>query len=149
MRLTTLAAAVAAALAVATPALAADAAKPEEILKMRQGLFQAVKANFGPLVAIAKGEAQPGDKTVQQAENLAALARIVPMSFGPGSEALPNARTKPEAFTNADFAKGAQMFQAETAKLAEAAKAGGDAIKAQVGAVGKTCKTCHDTFRNE
>ncbi len=149
MRLITLAAAIAAALAVATPALAADTAKPEEILKMRQGLFQAVKANFGPLVAIAKGEAQPGDKTVQQAENLAALARIVPMSFGPGSEALPNARTKPEAFTNADFAKGAQMFQAETAKLAEAAKAGGDAIKAQVGAVGKTCKTCHDTFRNE
>lgn len=150
MRSTMLAAAAfAVALGAAAPALA-NGAKPEEVLKMRQGLWQAVKANFGPLVAIAKGEAQPGAQTAQQAENLAALAKIVPMSFGPGSENIPNARTKPEAFTSADFAKGAQMFQAETAKLADAAKAGSlDGIKAQAGAVGKTCKTCHDSFRNE
>lgn len=150
MRLTTLATTLATLIATATPALAADAPKPEDMLKMRQGLFQAVKVNFGPLVAIAKGEAQPGEKTAQQAENLAALAKIVPMSFGAGTEALPNARTKAEAFTSADFAKGATMFQSETAKLAEAAKSGSaDAIKAQVGAVGKTCKGCHDSFRND
>lgn len=149
MRTLPFAAAIAILLAAAAPA-AADAPKPEDSLKMRQGLWQAVKANFGPLVAIAKGEAQPGAATAQQGENLAALAKIVPMGFGPGTEKLPNARTKPEAFTSADFANGAQMFQVEAAKLAEAAKAGNvDGIKAGVGAVGKTCKGCHDTFRNE
>ncbi len=141
--------AIVAACLIATPAFA-DGLKPEEQLKMRQGLWQAVKMNFGPLAAIAKGEAQPGANTAAQGENLAALAKIVPTTFGPGSENLPNARTKPQAFTSADFASGAKMFAEASAKLAEAAKSGdAGAIKAEVGAVGKLCKNCHDDFRME
>jgi len=143
------AAACAALLIAATPALA-EGAKPEEVLKMRQGLWQAVKTNFGPIGAVAKGEAPMGPQTVEQAEALAALARIVPMGFTPGSEKIDGARTKPEAWTDARFRGGLESFQAETAKLAAAVKAGqGDAVKAQAGAVGKLCKGCHDNFRND
>jgi len=39
---------------------------------------------------------------------------------------------------------------ADTDKLLVAAKAGNlDALKAAMGSVGETCKTCHDTFRNK
>lgn len=147
MRFVRVAAVCAAGLMLATPAWA-DGAKPEEMLKMRQGLWQAVKTSFGPLGAIAKGEAQMGPQTAQQAETLAALARIVPMGFAPGSEKLPGARTKPEAWTDAAFSGGVTNFQAETAKLAEAARDGqADAVKKQAGAVAKLCKSCHDNFR--
>lgn len=150
MRLIRLAAAAAVTMFVTASPSLAEKTKPEELLKMRQGVFQAVKANFVPLLAIAKGSAKPDDQTAQYGENLAALAKIVPMGFGPGTEDLPKSDTKPAAFTSPDFAKAAKMFQAESVKLAEAAKSGDvEAIKAQVGAVGKACKACHDDFRKE
>ncbi len=135
-------------LALAVPASAQQ--KPDEALKMRQGLFQAVKMNFGPIGACAQGKgALPADAAAK-AENVAALARILPMAFAKGTEALPGSDTKPEAFTSADFAKGFGMMEEAATKLAAAAKAGDEAaIKAAVGDVGKTCKGCHDNFRKE
>ena len=41
-------------------------------------------------------------------------------------------------------------MQDETAKLATVAKGGNlDQIKVAVGAVGQSCKSCHDNFRNQ
>lgn len=134
----------------ATAGVAHAQAKPEETLKMRQGLFQAIKTNFGPIGAVAKGEAPLSADTAARAENLAALAKIAPMGFPAGSENIAGGKTKPEAWQKAEFKAGFEALQAESAKLAEVAK-GGDvnALKAQVGAVGKTCKACHDSFRAE
>jgi len=78
------------------------------------------------------------------------LAKILPTTFGKGSEALAKSDTKPEAFTKAEFLQGFDTLGVEAAKLEVAAKAGDvDGVKAGVGAVGKACKACHDTFRNE
>jgi len=146
-------AAFAAVFAVAVAGVAGQAAaqqKPDEALKMRQGLFQAVKMNFGPIGAFAQGKGDLPLDAAAKAENVAALARILPMSFAKGTEALPGSNTKPEAFGSADFAKGFGMMEEAATKLAAAAKAGDPAgIKAAVGDVGKTCKGCHDNFRKE
>lgn len=141
---------IAAAALTLTAGIAHAQMKPEEVLKARQGLFQAVKMNFGPLKAVAEGSAPLDAAAVAKAENLAALTKIIPATFAKGTESIPGSNTKPEAWTSADFGKGAEMFQMEAAKLAEAAKAGNqDAFKAQFAAVGKTCKSCHDNFKKD
>lgn len=123
-------------------------AKPEDLLKMRQGVWQSVKYQFGPMGAFLKGEGPYVEDTVVRSANLAALAKIVPQLFAPGSENLPNSKAKPEAFVKAEFKVGMDAFAMETAKLADVAK-GTDqnAVKAQLAAVAKTCKGCHDNFK--
>lgn len=140
----------AAALCVVSVAGAAHAqAKPEDLLKYRQGVMRAVAFQNGPLNAFAKGEAPWSPAMAQKAANLAALATIAGDVFPPASQNIPNSDAKPEVWSKADdFKKAMAAFQAETAKLADLAKAGNaDAIKAQIPAVGKTCGGCHDNFR--
>lgn len=62
---------------------------------------------------------------------------------GYDTEALPTIWEKPE-----EFAKAHQMLVDESAEMVTIAQ-GGDAaaVGAQVGAVGKSCKNCHDNFR--
>ena len=50
----------------------------------------------------------------------------------------------------AKFKEGSEKLQAETAKLNAAAKTGNlDAIKTAFGAVGQSCKACHDVYRKD
>lgn len=124
--------------------------KPDETLKMRQGLMLAVKAQAGPLLGFAQGKADLPADAATRADNLAALAKLSPLGWPKGSESLEGGKTKAEAFTDVKFQDGWKAFTAETAKLADIAKAGNaDAIKAQAGAVGKTCKGCHDDFKKD
>lgn len=134
--------------------LAAGAAyaqvKPDELLKARQGLFVAAKMNFGGLKAVADGQAPVDAAAVAKAENLVAAARLIPTTFGKGSEDLPGTNTKPAAFTDPEFAKIGADFQAATAKLVEATKGGkADEVRSAFAGVGKTCKSCHESFRKE
>lgn len=124
--------------------------KPDEQLKMRQGLMQAVKHQAGPLLGFAQGKGELPADAAARAENLAALAKMAPLGWGKGTEALDGSKTKAEAFTDAKFQDGWKATASEAAKLADAAKAGNaDAIKAQAGAVGKLCKGCHDDFKKD
>lgn len=140
-------------LAMATVASSAVAqqAKPEELLRLRQGLMQAVKSQWVPIGAFAQGKADLPADAADRAANLVMLSKLAPIGWGKGTEALPEANTKPEAFgaKSAQFMDGWKALGAETAKLAEAAKAGPDALKAQAAATGKVCKACHDDFRKE
>lgn len=149
---TVMVAAVAVAALMGTAAEVAAQMKPDEIFVMRRGLKQAVKLNFGAVAAVAKGDAQYSSDTAAAAENLAALARIAPQGWMKGSEKIDDAKTAPAAFgaKAADFQQGWKTLEAETAKLAEVAHTNSvDAIKAQVGAVQKACKGCHDDFREK
>lgn len=147
-----LVAALVAALVVLSAPAGAQQAKPEELLKLRQGLMQAVKSQFGPIAAFAQGKGELPADAADRAANLAQLAKLAPIGWAKGTERLPDAATKPEAFAakSAAFMDGWTAMAAQSAKLAEAARAGGaDAIKAQAAAVGKTCKSCHDDFRKD
>jgi|AGTN01.1.fsa_nt_gi Cytochrome C''. len=152
MRITkTVMAAGIAACAVCGVALSASAQlKPEETLKVRQGLMMAVKQQAGPLLGYAQGRADLPADAATRAEDLAALAKLSPLGWTKGGENIKGSETRAEAFTSPKFQEGWTAFATETAKLAEVAKAGdAGAIKAQAGAVGKTCKSCHDDFKKD
>ena len=58
-------------------------------------------------------------------------------------------RLKPEALSNAaDFKAAADKMQAEAGKLVAAAGSL-DTLRTQLGAVGASCKGCHDKFRKD
>jgi len=60
-------------------------------------------------------------------------------------------RALPAVFDNgAAFKEAAARLENEAAKLVAASRGGDEAaVKAQIGAVGKTCGGCHDDFRQK
>jgi cytochrome c556 len=135
----------------AAGAAQAQQIKPEDQLKLREGLMLALKTQFGPLGAFAAGKADLPADSVQKAENVSLIARLAPIGWVKGTEALPNAETKPEAFgaKASQFQDGWKLLAVESAKLAEAAKTGGEPFKAQIAATGKLCKGCHEEFKKD
>jgi cytochrome c556 len=125
--------------------------KPEEMLKLRQGLMVAQKTQVGAMSAVAKGEAQMSDATATQAQNLATIAKLVPIGFGAESQNASGSKAKPEIWKNQDdFKKKAGDLQTATAKLADVAKTkDAQAFKTQFQAVAGACKACHDTYRQQ
>ncbi len=138
---------------VAGAALAASALaqemKPEEILKARQGLMEAVRMQLGPIIAVAKGGAVTPE-TAQAAENIVGLAHALKDAYGKGTENLPNSNAKPEAFTDPKFLGGYDKLAEAAMKAAADAKANNaDAVKADLNQIGGVCKGCHDDFRKK
>lgn len=125
--------------------------KPEELLKLRQGVMVTIKSQFGPLAALAKNDAPVTDDAIAKAETLAVLAKLPSLGFAAGTEDLRPSKAKPEIWQKADdFAKLMEALATEAGRLATVAKTRDvQAFKAQVAATGKTCKTCHDTYRAE
>ena len=121
----------------------------EDSLKVRKEGFEASKKSFG---AIKKILEDGGDLSgaAAPAQSLNAFAKQVPTLFPAGSD---KGETKAKAaiWTNgADFGAKAQAFEAESAKLVQAVASGDKAaVQKQFGAVGGTCKGCHDTYRSE
>lgn len=130
---------------------AAAQMKPEDLLKARQGLMRLQAMQFGPLAAVAKGEAQKGPAHVERAEALAFLATLPPQVFPKGSEMLPNSKAKDEIWDKPqEFEKLNNDLIAATRRLADAAK-GDDAtaFKTAFAATAKVCEDCHKQFREE
>ncbi len=138
------------AVAVATTAMAQP--KPENFVKQRQSALALIGWYFGPLGAVAKGE-KPFNKddAVRATSYLVPLSKMPWEGFVAGTENVGNTKAKPEIWSKAaDFKKAADNMQTEMAKLAQLASAGDEAgFKKQFGAVGGTCKACHDDFRKQ
>jgi cytochrome c556 len=121
----------------------------EDSLKVRKDGFEATKKSF---VAIKKILEDGGDLAgaAPSAQSINAFAKQVPALFPAGSD---KGETKAKAAiwsNEADFGVKAQAFEAETAKLVQAVASGDkSAVQKQFGAVGGTCKACHDTYRSE
>lgn len=139
-------------LCVALSSQAQPQPRPEQAIKYRQSVMTLMGSHFGRLGGMAQGRI-PFDATVaaENAQLVAMLSKLPFNSFGPGTDkGLPH-RAKPEVWSeSAKFKEAAEAFQAEIPKLEAAGKSGDLAqIKAAVGAVGKTCKACHDSFQAE
>lgn len=136
-----------------TAILAEDMSKADEAIYNRKSVMKTIGLHFGPLGAMAQGKAPYNkDVAMKDAEIVAALSRSPLNLFPAGSEKGDKleTKTKPEAWTDAKFKDAFQKFQQEAGKLGEVAKAGDEAaIKAQIGAVAKSCKGCHDDFRRD
>jgi cytochrome c556 len=134
--------------AISVPA-AAQFAKTEDAIKYRQSAMFIQGQHVGRLGAMAAGRV-PYDAAVavSNAEVVAEISRLPWAGFGPGTE---GGKAKPEIWKEqAKFKELNERLMADTDKLLVAAKAGNlDALKAAMGSVGETCKTCHDTFRNK
>ncbi|GCL65272.1 c-type cytochrome [Pseudaquabacterium pictum] len=131
---------------------AAQFQKPEDAIKYRQSAFTVMGNHVGRIGAMASGRAPFDAKAAAESANIVAtLASLPGTAFGPGTDkGMPN-RAKPEIWSDAAKFKAANdKMIAEVAKLDAAAKSGSlDAIKAAMGAVGGSCKACHDDFRAE
>jgi cytochrome c556 len=134
--------------ATALPA-AAQFAKPEDAIKYRQSALFVMGQHFGRLGAMANGRA-PYDAgaAAANAEVVADMAKLPWTAFGAGHE---GGKAKPEIWKeDAKFKERQQKLIEESGKLVVAAKAGNiDALKAQFGPTGASCKACHDSFRNQ
>jgi cytochrome c556 len=148
----------AALVALVLPLVAAAQMKPEEAIRARQAIMRVIGLNFGPIGKMAAGEA-PFDKKKFQ-ENAERIKSVWEMNVGqyfvPGTDK-PVAGSKIAEFTNAKpeiWAKPDRMkalageATQRVNELAEAAKSGDEGkMKAAAGALGKSCKACHDEFR--
>jgi cytochrome c556 len=130
----------------------AQAADPVQMaVDYRQALMNVYAWNVTSMRGMVKGDV-PFDAEVfaRHAKDLAAAARLEALAAFPEDSINDESDAREEIWL--DFAKFEEKHQAlreQSAKLAEVA-AGGDeaAMKAQFGETGKTCKGCHDDFKN-
>jgi cytochrome c556 len=130
---------------------AAAQAKPEVLVKQRQAAMTLQGKYMGPMGGMAQGKIPYDAKIVQRnAGFLEALSQMPwdgfdPSTKGEKSAALPAIWEKP-----AEFKQAAERFENEAKKLAAVSKTGDEAaVKAQIGATGKACGGCHETFREK
>ncbi|MET0518765.1 MAG: cytochrome c [Burkholderiaceae bacterium] len=124
---------------------------PEDAIKYRQSAFTLVGSHFGRIAAMASGRAPFDAKAAAaNAEVLSVVARLPFSAFGEGTD-LGNTKARPEVWKEAPkFREAAERMIGEVAKLDVAARSGNlDQIKAAAGAVGQSCKACHDSFREK
>jgi cytochrome c556 len=125
--------------------------KPEDAVKYRKAALTVMGTHFGRIGAMANGRV-PFDAAA--AANSAAIVQTMSAlpweGFVAGTDK-GETRAKPEIWTEqAKFKERAEKLQAETAKLSAAAKTGNlDAVKTAFGAVGQSCKACHDAYRKD
>jgi len=141
---------VAAVVTLSAPAMA-QFAKPEDAIKYRQSALFVMQQNFARVAAMAAGRAPFDAKVAAESAEVAAYMSKLPWAaFGEGTDKGAPTKAKAEIWSDkAKFGDYAEKMQGELSKLNAAAKTGNlDSIKAAVGAVGGSCKTCHDAFRS-
>lgn len=127
----------------------AQFAKPEDAVHYRQSAFDLIGNHMGRI----NGQLKSGSPNLAQVQSSAALIETLSKlpfeAFTPDSDMVASSKTKPELWK--DTAKVKQLadkMQAEVAKLVVVSKTGDvKAIQTQFGAVGQSCKACHDDYR--
>ncbi len=127
----------------------AQFAKPEDALKYRKAAFTVMSTHFGRLGAMAQGKVPFDAKSAaDNAEIVVDMAKLPWAAFGEGTD-VGDTKAKPEVWKqSAKFKEAAEKLQAESVKLAAAAKSGKeDAFKTAFSATAGACKSCHDDFK--
>ena len=130
---------------------AAQFQKPEDAIKYRQAAFTLMGNHFGRIAAMAQGKAPFDAKAAaENASLLVSLSRLPMAAFGEGTDK-GDTKANPEIWKeSAKFKEAIDKFQAESVKLAAAAKTGKlDDLKTAFGNTAATCKGCHDDFKKK
>jgi cytochrome c556 len=129
------------------------AVKPETLIKWRQSAYQVIGWNSGRIKASLEGEYNK-DEVIKAANAIAALANAgLGALYAPGTETGKGWRdTTVKAALFTDGKKVGELagnFTHEANELARIAQTGDQAaVKAQHGKLTRTCKACHDDYRN-
>ena len=134
-------------------ALADGHLDPDSAIQYRKSVMGTVGANMKGAALIVQGKVDFKDNLVAHAHAMAEAAKLAPAAFKENTDGKGGEKTTANSKVWSDWAKfegGLKALQAEAAKLVTAAE-GGDmgAIGAQLGELGKTCKGCHDNFRDK
>lgn len=130
--------------------IAGVAQASEAVTEYRKENMEIIGSHMHSMVKILKGQVSNSDDLALHAKGLADAAT---MTAGAFKEESMDGKTEAKKAIWSDWAKfeqAADKLKTESAKMAELA-AGGDksAIGAQLGALGKTCKGCHDDFKEK
>ena len=121
---------------------------PDQIIAARQTAYDLM---YGTTIGIKTAIATKADVTdFEDAANaIARWGQVVPTMFPDGTQQGHNTKAKPNVWSDRDgFLKDANNLSEQATKLAQLAKAGDKAgFAQQFQAVGKACKTCHDTYK--
>ncbi len=137
-----------------TAALADEHQFADEI-EARQSLMQVYRFNLGVLGAMAKGDREyDAELAAAAAGNLLAVANMKNSAMWPagsdedGEGLAEHTAAKAENWSNYPLVMEKQKaMRAALETMAAEAGNGLDAVRANIGAVGKGCKGCHEDFR--
>jgi cytochrome c556 len=128
----------------------AQFAKPENAIAYRQSVMTIMGYHIGQMGAVVTGKKPYERKAFSRNAAIVEMLSTMPwQAFMTADSDKGKTALKPSAFREKDkFMAKAKTLETETRKLVKAAAGKDfDAIKAQFGEVGKSCKSCHDAFR--
>lgn len=138
--------ALAAILAVSTMGVSMAEVDSEAVINYRQAAFTVAGWNMGILGGMLKGEIEyNSDEAVAAAKRINEMAKAVGATFIDGTYEGSNASPK-IAEDRADFDDKLAVFIAESGVMVNAA-AEKSTLGAQMGKLGGTCKSCHDSYK--
>src|SRR3954466_5069326 len=125
--------------------------KPEVMVKQRQSVMTLQGKYFGPMAGMAQGKVPyNADVVKRNSAYLDNLSRMAWDGFDPSTKDVKSAAL-PAIYEQTDkFKEAASRLENESHKLYQVAQSGDEAaVKAQIGAVGKSCGGCHESFRQK
>ena len=138
--------------AVAVPASADLTLNNDQVLAVRQAAMRTNAALNSLAGAEAKGAVTiPPDQLKAMGEAWVRYGKLLPALFpaGSGMDKNPTSKAKPEIWSDAaDFKAKADAYAKATADFKAAADKGdAGAVKTATAEVGKSCQSCHESFR--
>jgi|WetSurMetagenome_2_1015567.scaffolds.fasta_scaffold06049_9 cytochrome c556 len=131
-----------------------SALKPKHAVEFRRGAFEVIGWYFKQMGAMTKGELPFNKEAFLKGAKMISFMSDVPLEGfvkGTATKEERGSESKPEIWKNfADFKNKMNSFQKEAKTLAEVAQTGNEVeIKAQFATTTKTCKSCHDDYREK
>ena len=124
----------------------------QQIVKVRQGLFDVQAYSFGPVGAMLKGAPFNAQAAETAARRIQMTSSIIPEVFQTDTHKFQvKTKAREGIWTNkADFDMKAKNLQNAAEALETAAKSGDkSATLKAAGQVGKACGSCHDEYREK
>ncbi|MDY7117590.1 cytochrome c [Halomonas sp. SSL-5] len=137
--------------------LAAQAAEPEDAIEYRQSALRVMAWQLGPMGDMAQGDIDYDEEEfATRARNLASVAHLPWEGFMEGTLRGDDHTAETDALAKigddwSGFEEKQETLKQEVATLARMVDDDEEfsALRRQVGAVGNSCKGCHDDFRAE
>ncbi len=139
--------------AFATAAVAqSDIFKADDLVKYRQSIYQVIGAQAKVMGAMVKGEIDFDAEVLhQRALNMGNVGKLLGETYVPATRDVEESNILPAAWEDMDgfSAKGKAFGTALEELIAASGEPGFDAAKAKpaVGKLMKSCKACHDDYR--